>query len=210
MVLHRGCSVPVRVRTSDATAPTCKGRSWQSRAAGSPRPRGLARADVHRGSAGNRGSREAHGRCSPPRSRKSSKPRATRGRSSSAVTSSASIGTASSLASVTAVQWKPAGGMVNGFIQFTLAGGNEPRSRFGRPTTDAANDENKRRLHEEADAGLRGATHPRSRAPLCSGPGRRSRSRASPTHWSSWRSSPSSAAPASSTTRSSRPRSPRY
>lgn len=46
------------------------------------------------------------------------------------------------LASITAVQWKPAGAMVNGYIQFTLGGGNETRSRFGSATTDAAKDEN--------------------------------------------------------------------
>jgi hypothetical protein len=32
--------------------------------------------------------------------------------------------------------------MVNGFIQFSLGGGNEARSRFGRQTVDAVNDEN--------------------------------------------------------------------
>ena len=42
---------------------------------------------------------------------------------------------------ITAVQFKPAG-LVNGFIAFTLAGGVENRSRFGRQTTDAAKDEN--------------------------------------------------------------------
>lgn len=46
------------------------------------------------------------------------------------------------LTSITAVQWKPAGGMTNGFIQFTLGGGSEVRSRFGTQTVDAANDEN--------------------------------------------------------------------
>jgi hypothetical protein len=46
------------------------------------------------------------------------------------------------LASITAVQWKPAGAMVNGFIQFTVPGGNERRSGFGHQTTDAAHDEN--------------------------------------------------------------------
>ncbi|MER7251590.1 DUF4429 domain-containing protein [Kribbella sp. NPDC000426] len=44
--------------------------------------------------------------------------------------------------SVTAVQWKPAGALVNGFIQFTLGGGNEARSRFGAQTMDAVHDEN--------------------------------------------------------------------
>jgi hypothetical protein len=46
------------------------------------------------------------------------------------------------LPSIAAVQWKPAGGMVNGFIQFTVPGGNERRSSFGSQTTDAAKDEN--------------------------------------------------------------------
>jgi hypothetical protein len=46
------------------------------------------------------------------------------------------------VSSITAVQWKPAGALVNGFIQFTLGGGNEARSRFGAQTTDAAKDEN--------------------------------------------------------------------
>jgi len=46
------------------------------------------------------------------------------------------------VASLTAIQWKPAGAMVNGFIQFTLGGGNESRSKFGRQTSDAVNDEN--------------------------------------------------------------------
>jgi Domain of unknown function (DUF4429)/Short C-terminal domain len=46
------------------------------------------------------------------------------------------------LAHVTAVQFKPAGRMVNGFIQFTLGGGNERRSLLGTQTIDAAQDEN--------------------------------------------------------------------
>jgi hypothetical protein len=46
------------------------------------------------------------------------------------------------VSSITAVQWKPAGAMVNGFIQFTVPGGNESRSRMGSQTTDAARDEN--------------------------------------------------------------------
>jgi hypothetical protein len=46
------------------------------------------------------------------------------------------------VASITAIQWKPAGAMVNGFIQFTVGGGNEARSQFGRQTTSAAKDEN--------------------------------------------------------------------
>src|SRR3954452_899493 len=46
------------------------------------------------------------------------------------------------VSSITAVQWKPAGGMVNGFISFTVGGGNEARSRFGSQTLDASRDEN--------------------------------------------------------------------
>ncbi|MFJ2017233.1 DUF4429 domain-containing protein [Streptomyces nodosus] len=43
---------------------------------------------------------------------------------------------------ISAVQWKPAGRVVNGFIQFTIPGGNEVRSEFGKQTFDAAGDEN--------------------------------------------------------------------
>jgi hypothetical protein len=43
---------------------------------------------------------------------------------------------------ITAVQFKPAGPVTNGFIQFTVGGGNEARSHFGRQTRDAAHDEN--------------------------------------------------------------------
>jgi hypothetical protein len=46
------------------------------------------------------------------------------------------------LGSIAAVQWKPAGAMMNGFISFTLGGGNETRSRFGSQTFDATKDEN--------------------------------------------------------------------
>lgn len=44
--------------------------------------------------------------------------------------------------SITAVQLKPAGPITNGFIQFTIAGGIERRSKFGRQTPDAVGDEN--------------------------------------------------------------------
>lgn len=46
------------------------------------------------------------------------------------------------LSSITAVQWKPAGALANGFIQFTVPGGNESRSRMGSQTHDAVRDEN--------------------------------------------------------------------
>lgn len=46
------------------------------------------------------------------------------------------------LASISAVQLKPAGALVNGFISFSMAGGTERRSKFGSQTTDAVNDEN--------------------------------------------------------------------
>lgn len=45
------------------------------------------------------------------------------------------------LRSISAVQFKPAG-LVRGFIQFTIPGGNERRSSFGSQSTDAARDEN--------------------------------------------------------------------
>ena len=43
---------------------------------------------------------------------------------------------------ITAVQFKPAGPLVNGFIQFSIGGGNERRSKLGSQTTDASRDEN--------------------------------------------------------------------
>lgn len=46
------------------------------------------------------------------------------------------------IASITAVQWKPPGAVVNGYIQFTVPGGNESRARLGSQTIDAAKDEN--------------------------------------------------------------------
>jgi hypothetical protein len=46
------------------------------------------------------------------------------------------------VSSITAVQWKPPSKMVRGFIQFSVLGGNERRSGFGKQTTDAAKDEN--------------------------------------------------------------------
>jgi hypothetical protein len=49
---------------------------------------------------------------------------------------------AHSRSGITAVQMKPAGMGVRGFIQLTFAGGNETRSRFGKQSVDAAKDEN--------------------------------------------------------------------
>ncbi|MFG3350284.1 DUF4429 domain-containing protein [Streptomyces sp. NPDC048018] len=46
------------------------------------------------------------------------------------------------ISQISAIQWKPPGVLVNGFIQFTLPGGNEQRSRFGSQTAEAAKDEN--------------------------------------------------------------------
>ena len=43
---------------------------------------------------------------------------------------------------ITAVQFKRAGFLGNGVIQFTLGGGNESRPRSGSQTIDAARDEN--------------------------------------------------------------------
>lgn len=44
--------------------------------------------------------------------------------------------------SVTAVKWKPAGPVVNGYIHFSMLGNTDRRSRFGRQTTDVNRDEN--------------------------------------------------------------------
>jgi hypothetical protein len=46
------------------------------------------------------------------------------------------------VASLASVQWKPAGGLVNGFIQFETAGQGGTRSRAGNQTVEAAKDEN--------------------------------------------------------------------
>ncbi|MGW5331829.1 DUF4429 domain-containing protein [Streptomyces bauhiniae] len=46
------------------------------------------------------------------------------------------------ISQITAIQWKPAGALVNGFIQFTVPGGNERRSAFGSQTSSAVHDEN--------------------------------------------------------------------
>ncbi|WP_439943368.1 DUF4429 domain-containing protein [Streptomyces sp. BBFR115] len=46
------------------------------------------------------------------------------------------------ISQIAAVQWKPAGAFVHGFIQFTLPGGNERRSAFGSQTKSAVQDEN--------------------------------------------------------------------
>lgn len=43
---------------------------------------------------------------------------------------------------ISAVQWKPAGFTANGFIQFTIPGGNEVKSRFGNQSQAALKDEN--------------------------------------------------------------------
>lgn len=50
------------------------------------------------------------------------------------------------IAHVTAVQWKNAG-FSAGYIQFTIAGGVERRSQFGRQSTDASRDENSVTFH---------------------------------------------------------------
>jgi hypothetical protein len=46
------------------------------------------------------------------------------------------------ISQISSVQWKPAGPFVNGFIAFSVSGGNERRSRFGSQTTSAVSDEN--------------------------------------------------------------------
>src|SRR5258708_25537604 len=44
------------------------------------------------------------------------------------------------ISSITAVQWKPAGPLVNGFVQFTVPEGREKRSAFGGQLTESATD----------------------------------------------------------------------
>lgn len=46
------------------------------------------------------------------------------------------------LRSISAVQWKEPGRLVNGFIAFTMPGGSERQSRAGSQTYDAVSDEN--------------------------------------------------------------------
>ncbi|MEU4031111.1 DUF4429 domain-containing protein [Streptomyces anulatus] len=46
------------------------------------------------------------------------------------------------ISQILAIQWKPAGPLVNGFIQFTVPGGNELRGKLGSQTSNAAKDEN--------------------------------------------------------------------
>ncbi|MFE4991442.1 DUF4429 domain-containing protein [Streptomyces mirabilis] len=46
------------------------------------------------------------------------------------------------ISQIASVQWKPAGAIVEGFIQFGLPGGVERRSQFGSQTQSARGDEN--------------------------------------------------------------------
>ncbi|MGW1171238.1 DUF4429 domain-containing protein [Streptomyces sp. NPDC002550] len=46
------------------------------------------------------------------------------------------------ISQIASIQWKPAGPIVNGFIQFGIPGGVERRSKAGRQTQQAAGDEN--------------------------------------------------------------------
>lgn len=46
------------------------------------------------------------------------------------------------IGSIAALQVKPPGLMVNGFVQLTVPGGNEQRSKLGRQTFNAVHDEN--------------------------------------------------------------------
>jgi hypothetical protein len=55
------------------------------------------------------------------------------------------------IAAITAVQWKRAG-IVAGYIQFTMAGSTEVRSRFGRQSYDAQSDENSVTFHTPQQA----------------------------------------------------------
>lgn len=46
------------------------------------------------------------------------------------------------ISSISAIDWKPAGSMANGFIGFTVAGALENRKQFGSRTTGAVKDQN--------------------------------------------------------------------
>jgi len=46
------------------------------------------------------------------------------------------------ISSATAVGWKPAGPVVNGYIHFSMLGGTDKRPKFGRQTKDIGHDEN--------------------------------------------------------------------
>jgi hypothetical protein len=46
------------------------------------------------------------------------------------------------ISAISAIDWKPAGGVTNGFIGFTIAGAFENRKQFGGRTTGAVKDQN--------------------------------------------------------------------
>lgn len=46
------------------------------------------------------------------------------------------------ISSISAIDWKPAGGVTNGFIGFTIAGALENRRQFGGRTKGAVKDQN--------------------------------------------------------------------
>ncbi len=46
------------------------------------------------------------------------------------------------ISTIAGVQWKPAGALVEGFLQFSVPGGNEKRSALGSATKGARQDEN--------------------------------------------------------------------
>jgi len=46
------------------------------------------------------------------------------------------------ISTIAGVQWKPAGAIVEGFLQFSVPGGNERRSALGSQTSTARQDEN--------------------------------------------------------------------
>lgn len=84
------------------------------------------------------------------------------------------------ISQISAVQWKPAGAMVNGFIQFTVPGGNEVRGRMGSQTSNAAKDENSviftkaqmpefEKLRATLDAAIVAQHTPQQAAPASSG-----------------------------------------
>jgi hypothetical protein len=77
---------------------------------------------------------------------------------------------------ITAVQLKPAGPLINGFIQFSIPGGTERRSAYGSQTKDAVRDENSvvftkkqqppfEQLRDAIEAAISGLHRPAAPAP---------------------------------------------
>jgi hypothetical protein len=65
------------------------------------------------------------------------------------------------VSSIQAVQWKPPGALVNGYIEFTVPGGNETRSRMGSATRTPVETRALQAAGIRHVKPARGATYPR-------------------------------------------------